>query len=96
MPWQLEHPDRSSCFAFSLLFRGFIFDCPDLPEFGACLLVVSSGPIAFLTFSGWPRAIFTEMSICTTVEASGEAFCWFSFGEGIYVFFIITVAPTLI
>jgi hypothetical protein len=96
IPWQLEHPDRSSCFVFSLLFGGFLFDYPDLSEFRASLLVVSLGPVAFSTLGGWPRAVFTEMSICTAVEASGEVFCWFSSGEGIYVFFIITVAPTLI
>jgi hypothetical protein len=96
IPWQLEHPDRSSCFAFSLLFRGFLFDCPDLPEFRASLLVVSLGPIAFPTLGGWPRAAFTKMSICTAVETSGEAFCWLSFGEGINEFFVITVAPGLI
>jgi hypothetical protein len=96
MPWQLEHPDHSSGFAFSLLFRGFIFDCPDLPEFGASLLVVSSGPIAFSAFGGWSRTVFTEMSICTAVEASGEVLCWFSFGESINMFLIVTVAPSLI
>jgi hypothetical protein len=96
IPWQLEHPDHSSCFAFSLLFRGFFFDCPDLPEFRASLLVVSSGPIVFSTLGGWPRAVFTEMSICAAVEASGEALYWFSFGESINVFLIVTVAPALI
>jgi hypothetical protein len=77
-------------------FYGQGYVATDFFEFRASLLVVSSGPVAFSTFSGWPRAIFTEMSICATVEASGEAFCWFSFGEGIYVCFIITVTPTLI
>jgi hypothetical protein len=96
IPWQLEHPDRSSCFAFSLLFRGFVFDCPDLPEFRASLLVVSLGPIAFSTLGGWPRAIFTEMSVCAAVKASGEALCWFPFGEGIYMFLIIIVTPALV
>jgi hypothetical protein len=96
IPWQLEHPDRSSCFAFSLLFRSFIFDCPDLPEFRARLLVVSSGPIAFSTLGGWPSAIFTEMSICTAIEASSKALCRFSFGESINMFLIVTVAPSLI
>jgi hypothetical protein len=94
--WQLAHPDHSSCFAFFLLFRGFLFDCPDLPEFRASLLVVSSGPIAFSTLGGWPRAIFSKMSICTAVETSGEALCWFSFGESINMFLIVTVAPSLI
>jgi hypothetical protein len=96
IPWQLEHPDRSNCFAFSLFCRGFLFDCPDLPEFRASLLVVSSGPIAFSTLGGWPRAIFTEMSICTAVETSGEAPCGFSFGESIYMFLIVNVAPALV
>jgi hypothetical protein len=77
VPWQLEHPDRSSCFAFSLLFRDFLFDCPDLPEFRASLLVVSSRPIAFSTLGGWPRAVFTKMPICAAVEASGKAFAGF-------------------
>jgi hypothetical protein len=94
--WQLEHPDNSGCFAFSLLFRGFIFDCPDLPEFRASLLVVSSGQNAFSTLGGWPRAIFTKISICTTVEASSEVLYWFPFGESINVFLIIIVAPALI
>jgi hypothetical protein len=96
IPWQLEHPDRSRCFAFSLLFRGFLFDCPDLPEFRASLLVVSLGPIAFSAFGRRPGAVFAEMSICTAVEASGEALCRFSFGESIYMFFIVTVTPVLI
>jgi hypothetical protein len=77
-------------------FRGFIFDCPDLPEFRACLLVVSSGPVTFSTLGGWSRAIFTEMSIYTAVEASGEALRWFSFGESINMFLIVTIAPGLI
>jgi hypothetical protein len=94
--WQLEHPDYSSCFAFCLFFRGFIFDCPDLPELRASLLVVSSGPIAFSTFGGWPRAVFTKMSICSVVETSSEALCWFSFGESINMFLIITITPALI
>jgi hypothetical protein len=96
IPWQLEHPDRSSCFAFSLLFRGFLFDCPDLPEFRARLLVVTSGPVAFSTLGGWPRTIFTKMAFCTTVETSGEVFRWFSFRESINMFLIVTVAPGLI
>jgi hypothetical protein len=94
--WQREHPDRSSCFAFSLLFGGFLFDCPDLPEFRASLLVVCLGPIAFSTLGGWPSAVFTEVSICTAVKTSGEALCWFFFRESITVFFVITVAPGLI
>jgi hypothetical protein len=94
--WQLEHPDCSSCFAFSLLFRGFIFDCSDLPEFRASLLVVSLGPIAFSTLGGWPRAIFTKMSICTAVETSGEALCWLPFRDSINMFLIITITPGLI
>jgi hypothetical protein len=96
IPWQLEHPDRSSCFAFSLLLRGFIFDCPDLPEFRASLLVASSGPVAFSTLGGWLRAVFTEMSICTAVEASSEVLHWFSFRESINMFLIIIVTPALI
>ena len=93
--WQLKHPDRSSCFVFSLIFRGFFLGCSDLPGVRASLLVISSRPIAFLAFGRWSRTIFTKMSICTAIETSSEAL-GFSFGECINVFLIFTFILTLV
>ena len=94
--WQLEHPDHSSCFAFSLIFRGIFLGRSDLPGFRAGLLVISLRPIAFMAFGWWSRTIFTEMmSICTAVETSSEVL-GFSFGECINVFFIFAFIPTLV
>ena len=41
----MEHPDHSSCFAFSIIFRSLVLGCSNVPGFRASLLVISAAVI---------------------------------------------------